>query len=121
MDTSGQQGSNFELGQPTLGHYRLADSCEFAEACESRCPVERDTLISYLGSEMVAQLCMLDTLRGEGGNEYIVDIRLNCKGPKRRLLGGNKCGITVLEPEIVKSPLGLSPTDNPYTDPDQTL
>ncbi len=96
------------LGSPSIGMYKLDDSCRFAEQCETQCPVDLEAVVSELGSSMIASLCMRDAMQGEEGNEYVIYIRMHCEGPRKSLFRRTpQCGAKVGEPEIIKSPFGF--------------
>src|SRR5580704_3238146 len=84
----------------TVGHFALSEDSEIADCCLQACDPEG--LLNYTGHQATAQFCMVNALRGGGQQEMIIDVRIQCEGPKRKLFGRIKCGANVAVRQIVK-------------------
>lgn len=80
-----------DFSRPTVAHYRFTEESEFADVCWERCdPVG---LREHVGHQMAAEFCMMNTMHGGKGGEYIIDVTAKCEGPKRKLFKGKVCGV----------------------------
>lgn len=90
-------GMYIDTARPTIGQYSLSEESSVSQEC----PCDISEIVSFCGSQATAELCMRNAMSGGGAQEAIIEVVVNCKGPKRRLLGGKKCGAKVLTRAVV--------------------
>ncbi len=93
-----------DMGGMTVGHYALSEKSQISDRCLREC--DPDEIVESCGSQAVAELCMRNALQGGGPQEMVTEVEIQCNGPKRRLLGGQKCGAKTIIHEVVM-PLDL--------------
>jgi len=99
IDTSGMQ----------VGGYTVSEGSQVTKSCYETCDL--DEMASFRGTQAVAELCMQHALRGGEKLESVIEVDIQCRGPKRKILGGRKCGAKVTMEQVVK-PLEDTPRDD---------
>ncbi len=99
---SPEQNNKPESG-PSNTVYGLSEDSQFSAACHQYCPGSIDNILADTGVRIAANLCMKDVSMGYSGNEYIIDIPVECRGPRKALLSTTvRCGARLLQPAVVK-------------------
>ena len=83
------EGLYADMSKVVRGSFSMSAPSEVADSCWERC--NPGGVAESCASQAMAEFCMMNAMQGGGPQETIFEVGINCKGPKRRLLGGERC------------------------------